>query len=257
MASSAGSRSGKLEEAQASARSCARRPDFLPCDGGQSACTTHSHGKCFKLHWCCHLDWCHCKYVYQPMTSVCLLPSSSVPSCPSDYTSSYNLSILLSERFLRTAPYLIAPLRKPSPTLCNMFGDDDENDDDSIRRKDGQRCCPQRWLLSSPSKSMTSSMPNKAEPPPVPKHLQPIQTEQQCLDRQTRGQETHHLASPSSSEDSGINMRISTKSCDKEEEVEEEEDEEELGRHYHEEEFSLLAPSRSLMEIIEQIKTTI
>ncbi|KAF5909264.1 UPF0524 protein C3orf70 A, partial [Clarias magur] len=58
MAASGGAKSGKLDEAQALARSCAGRPDFLPCDG-LSICATHSHGKCFKLHWCCHLGWCH------------------------------------------------------------------------------------------------------------------------------------------------------------------------------------------------------
>lgn len=54
-------KSEKLDEAQALAKSCAGRPDFLPCDG-LSICATHSHGKCFKLHWCCHLGWCHCKF---------------------------------------------------------------------------------------------------------------------------------------------------------------------------------------------------
>lgn len=57
-----GWKSEKVDEAQALARSCAaRRPDFQPCDG-LSICATHSHGKCFKLHWCCHLGWCHCKW---------------------------------------------------------------------------------------------------------------------------------------------------------------------------------------------------
>ena len=50
-------RTEKLDEAQASARSCAGRPDFLPCDG-----LSARHGKCFKLHWCCHLGWCHCEW---------------------------------------------------------------------------------------------------------------------------------------------------------------------------------------------------
>lgn len=68
MAASGGAKSGKLDEAQALARSCAGRPDFLPCDG-LSICATHSHGKCFKLHWCCHLGWCHCKFL-QPSNTV-------------------------------------------------------------------------------------------------------------------------------------------------------------------------------------------
>lgn len=67
-----GWKSEKLDEAQALARSCAaRRPDFQPCDG-LSICATHSHGKCFKLHWCCHLGWCHCKSsrVFPPSAAV-------------------------------------------------------------------------------------------------------------------------------------------------------------------------------------------
>lgn len=62
-------KSEKLDEAQALAKSCAGRPDFLPCDG-LSICATHSHGKCFKLHWCCHLGWCHCKFVLHGLTSL-------------------------------------------------------------------------------------------------------------------------------------------------------------------------------------------
>lgn len=63
-------KSEKLDEAQALAKSCAGRPDFLPCDG-LSICATHSHGKCFKLHWCCHLGWCHCKFVLHGLTPLC------------------------------------------------------------------------------------------------------------------------------------------------------------------------------------------
>ena len=71
-----GWKSEKVDEAQALARSCAaRRPDFQPCDG-LSICATHSHGKCFKLHWCCHLGWCHCK------SSHVSSPFSAVPRAP-------------------------------------------------------------------------------------------------------------------------------------------------------------------------------
>ncbi|KAJ8004400.1 hypothetical protein DPEC_G00135320 [Dallia pectoralis] len=93
-------KSEKLEEAQELARRCAGRPDF---------CTTHSHGKCFKLHWCCHLGWCHCKYVYQPMTNVCHLPNTLVPSDLSDLHQTMNLSVSLTERFLRTSSCFQAP----------------------------------------------------------------------------------------------------------------------------------------------------
>lgn len=71
-----GWKSEKVDEAQALARSCAaRRPDFQPCDG-LSICATHSHGKCFKLHWCCHLGWCHCK------SNLMSPPFAAVPGRP-------------------------------------------------------------------------------------------------------------------------------------------------------------------------------
>lgn len=68
-------KSEKLDEAQALAKSCAGRPDFLPCDG-LSICATHSHGKCFKLHWCCHLGWCHCKFLFFFFKSALHKPSN-------------------------------------------------------------------------------------------------------------------------------------------------------------------------------------
>ncbi|KAK1902666.1 UPF0524 protein C3orf70 like A [Dissostichus eleginoides] len=121
MASSRGKKcpkSEKLDEAQALARSCAGRPDFLPCDG-LSICATHSHGKCFKLHWCCHLGWCHCKYVYQPMTNVCKLPSTSVPAVGTEYSNTMDLSVSLAERFLKLAPSFQSPPLLESPSTAS------------------------------------------------------------------------------------------------------------------------------------------
>ena len=87
-------KSVKLDEAQASARSCAGRPDFLPCrDGAQSACTTHSHGKCFKLHWCCLLGWCHCEYPLSVCISLVISLSLYISRSP---PFSLSLSLCLS-----------------------------------------------------------------------------------------------------------------------------------------------------------------
>lgn len=91
-----GWKSEKVDEAQALARSCAaRRPDFQPCDG-LSICATHSHGKCFKLHWCCHLGWCHCK-------SRRVSPPSSAPAGPSGVAAG-----ILRPRGLRAGPGLLS-----------------------------------------------------------------------------------------------------------------------------------------------------
>ncbi|KAI1899250.1 hypothetical protein AGOR_G00059870 [Albula goreensis] len=230
-------KSEKLDEAQALAKSCAGRPDFLPCDG-LSICATHSHGKCFKLHWCCHLGWCHCKYVYQPMTSVCQLPSTPVPSAPSDYTDTIDLSISLTERFLRIAPSFLPPPYPESPKFCVIS--DLFIDDYIVKRINGKMCYVQR------------------PPPPLPA-APPAQLPPQHLSSQTtRGVQC-------SSEDSGINALglHYLESCD--EDSEEEEEDEELssdgdsspGSLWDQDECSLLSPSKSTVEIIEKIETTV
>ncbi|MBN3318932.1 CC70B protein, partial [Atractosteus spatula] len=293
-------KSDKLDEAQALAKSCAGRPDFLPCDG-LSICATHSHGKCFKLHWCCHLGWCHCsinvfllyhytieskihqngtkdqdssenitfcgdqrriclllfvllnfhhfcsiysirswiplylyffspcKYVYQPMTNVGQLPSTPVPAAPSDYTNTINLSVSLTERFLKTAPCFQPPPCPESPKYClisELFIDDYQ-----VKRINGKMCYVQR---------------------PSP---------------QASGPKMDHCSSPSSSEDSGINALglHYLESCDEDTEDEEEEEDDELstdedsspGSIWDQDECTLLSPSKSTVEIIEKIETTV
>nr|XP_032822236.1 uncharacterized protein LOC116949082 [Petromyzon marinus] len=79
------------EEAQSLARDRAGTPDFQACRGGgphghSVLCATHSHGRCFRLHWCCLLGWCHCKYVYRAFTPLERLPSTAVPVRPGDAT---------------------------------------------------------------------------------------------------------------------------------------------------------------------------
>ncbi|KAJ8255317.1 hypothetical protein GJAV_G00203500 [Gymnothorax javanicus] len=188
-------KSGKLDAAQAIAKSCAGRPDFLPCDG-LSICATHSHGKCFKLHWCCHLGWCHCKYVYQPMTSVCQLPSTPVPATSSGSGNTTNLSASLTERFLRNAPCFLPPPCPDPPKYCVIA--DLFVDDYIVRRINGKMCYVQRTppQLPAPVPSPLTSQP----PPDLPaarKHARPSP--------KTQPPKMDHCSSPSSSEDSGIN----------------------------------------------------
>uniref|UniRef100_H3DGC4 Chromosome 3 open reading frame 70 n=1 Tax=Tetraodon nigroviridis TaxID=99883 RepID=H3DGC4_TETNG len=236
-------KSEKLDEAQALARSCAGRPDFLPCDG-LSNCATHSHGKCFKLHWCCHLGWCHCKYVYQPMTNVCRLPSTAVPPAGAEHSASMDLSISLAERFLKLAPGFQAPPYLESPKYCIIS--DLFVDDYVVKRINGKMCYVQR------------------SPPPLPELPQPPALSPPALPKsQVKGPKMDHCSSPSSSEDSGINALglHYLESC--EDESEEEEDELSTDGHsspgslWDHDDCSLLSPSKSMIEIIEKMETTV
>ncbi|TRY92712.1 hypothetical protein DNTS_024805 [Danionella cerebrum] len=264
MAASAGQKSEKLDEAQALARSCAGRPDFLPCDG-LSICATHSHGKCFKLHWCCHLGWCHCKYVYQPMTSVCQLPSTPVPAVPSGQSRTMSLSLSLAERFLRTAPNFHPPPCPESPKFCvisELFVDDY-----MVKRINGKMCYVQRpsTSTSNPTHQLatpeTQTAKHSQQPGPTDKTSQ--------VKENIAGPKMDHCSSPSSSEDSGINALglHYMESCDDDSCVDEEEEEEDdelstdgnssPGSLWDQDESTLLSPSKSVVEIIEKIETTV
>ncbi|XP_007246716.2 UPF0524 protein C3orf70 homolog [Astyanax mexicanus] len=267
MAASGGPKSEKLDEAQALAKSCAGRPDFLPCDG-LSICATHSHGKCFKLHWCCHLGWCHCKYVYQPMTSVCQLPSTSVPATPSDNTHTMNLSISLTERLLRTASNFKAPPCPESPKFCVIS--DLFIDDYIVKRINGKMCYVQRPPPPMPSPPQQPQA-LKTQAPTQRVHKQVAQVGQtQGKQGQKAGPKMDHCSSPSSSEDSGINAlglhymeSCDEDSCEDDEDEEEEDDElstdgdSSPGSLWEQDECTLLSPSKSMVEIIEKIETTV
>ncbi|XP_040056527.1 UPF0524 protein C3orf70 homolog A [Gasterosteus aculeatus] len=287
-------KSEKLDEAQALAKSCAGRPDFLPCDG-LSICATHSHGKCFKLHWCCHLGWCHCKYVYQPMTNVCQLPTTAVPAVGTEYSGTMDLSVALAERFLKLAPCFQSPPHLESPKYCVIA--DLFVDDYVVKRINGKMCYVQRPPPSIPEPPRASTPPAPApstprvpqRPAPPRQPLKPAPPAQHAPFQQVqqvqhvysehkhptpadkiKGPKMDHCSSPSSSEDSGINALglHYLESCEEEtegEEEEEEEEEDELstggnsspGSVWDQDDCSLLSPSKSMIEIIEKIETTV
>lgn len=94
---------------------------------------------------------------------------------------------------------------------------------------------------------------------PHPKHPSPLD--------KLKGPKIDHCSSPSSSEDSGINALDAyyLESCEDEDDTEEEEDEageDELSTDgnsslWDQDECSLLSPSKSMIEIIEKIETTV
>ncbi|KAI3356175.1 hypothetical protein L3Q82_017430 [Scortum barcoo] len=278
-------KSEKLDEAQALARSCAGRPDFLPCDG-LSICATHSHGKCFKLHWCCHLGWCHCKfvfylflylnislslcvcvgkYVYQPMTNVCHLPSTAVPPVGTEYSNTMDLSVSLAERFLKLAPCFQSPPHLESPKYCVIA--DLFVDDYIVKRINGKMCYVQRPPppLPEPPHPPTPPSPAPATPQIPQNPTQPRQLQRSQRRRpKPRPRLCSSQSSRPSSEDSGINALglHYLESC--EEESEEEEDDElstdgnsSPGSLWDQDDCSLLSPSKSMIEIIEKIETTV
>ncbi|XP_057708446.1 UPF0524 protein C3orf70 homolog A-like [Corythoichthys intestinalis] len=247
-------KSEKLDEAQALAKSCAGRPDFLPCDG-LSICATHSHGKCFKLHWCCHLGWCHCKYVYQPMTNVCQLPSTAVPTTSTEYSSTMDLSVSLAERFLKLAPCFRSPPHLESPKYCVIA--DLFVDDYVVKRINGKMCYVQRPLPPE------APRPPAPQPQPTTEAAPPADYKRASPLNKVKGPKMDHCSSPSSSEDSGINALglHCMESCEDESEREDDElstdGNSSPGSLWDHDDSSLLSPSKSTVEIIEKIETTV
>ncbi|XP_054022799.1 UPF0524 protein C3orf70 homolog [Melanerpes formicivorus] len=243
MSGAAAAKSEKLDEAQALARSCAGRPDFQPCDG-LSLCATHSHGRCFRLHWCCHLGWCHCKYVYQPMTPVEQLPSTAIPARPREPPSTIQISVSLTQHFLKFAPVLQPPLPPASPRLCAIA--DLFLDSYRVKCINGKMCYVQRQPPAPPLRS---------GPRPVPAGSA-FGTEESGTAK------PEHCSSPSSSEDSGINAVgvHYMESCDEDTEgVAELSSEEDYSpdSSWEPDECPLLSPSQCEMEVIETIETTV
>lgn len=239
-----GWKSEKVDEAQALARSCAaRRPDFQPCDG-LSICATHSHGKCFKLHWCCHLGWCHCKYVYQPMTPVGQLPSTEIPAKPREPLNTIQISVSLTEHFLKFASVFQPPLPPDSPRYCMIS--DLFIDNYQVKCINGKMCYVQK---------QPAPHSHKMSPEEVSAH-------DAFISKESNTPKIDHCSSPSSSEDSGINAIGAhyVESCDEDtEEGAELSSEEDYSPEssWEPDECTLLSPSQSDLEVIETIETTV
>ena len=226
--------------------------------------------------------------MYQPMTSVCQLPSTVVPLATTEYSATMDLSVSLAERFLKMAPCFQSPPHLRSPKYCVIA--DLFVDDYIVKRINGKMCYVQRpppplpdpphptppssdrsAPQTRPPPAPTPQTPNSplpapqtpsrqqagvvrpSRPPPSPatghahKHPRPLD--------ELKGPKIDLCSSPSSSEDSGINA------LDVEEE-EDEADEDELSTDgnsslWDQDECSLLSPSKSMIEIIEKIETTV
>lgn len=198
---------------------------------------------------------CTGKYVYQPMTNVAQLPSTPVPVAPSDCTDTIDLSISLTERFLRISPCFLPPPCPEPPKYCNIA--ELFIDDYIVKRINGKMCYVQR-------------PPVHMEAPLSPPQIKPaclIAQKQHTEDKQTveetvKGPKMGHCSSPSSSEDSGINALGGhyLESCEEESEEEDElstDGHSSPGSLWEQDECTLLSPSKSIVEIIENIETTV
>lgn len=225
------------------------------------------------------------------MTNVCLLPSTTVPPAGAEHSDSIDLSISLAERFLKLAPCFQPPPYLESPKYCVIS--DLFVDDYVVKRINGKMCYVQRsppplpeppqppalppaapsksHNLPNPTAPQPPAKPMAAQQPTQPRPTQPVQRghneekRPSPLDK-VKGPKMDHCSSPSSSEDSGINALglHYLESCEDESE-EEEEEEDELSTDGHSspgslwdhDDCSLLSPSKSMIEIIEKIETTV
>lgn len=230
------------------------------------------------------------------MTNVCQLPSTTVPPGGSECSNTIDLSSSLAERFLKLAPCFQSPPHLESPKYCviaDLFVDDYIVKRINGKMCYVQRPPPP---LPEPPRPPTPPPPAPATPqnPVKPRQqtkplqptqntsapVQPVQPVQQVQQVQAvqqvysehkhpvdkiKGPKMDHCSSPSSSEDSGINALglHYLESCEEESEEEEEEDElstdgnSSPGSLWDQDDCSLLSPSKSMIEIIEKIETTV
>lgn len=221
------------------------------------------------------------------MTNVCQLPSTAVPPTGEEYSNTIDLSLSLAERFLKLAPSFQSPPHLESPKYCVIS--DLFVDDYIVKRINGKMCYVQRPppplpepphppALSHPALSSPQKPPNpteqtvkptpSAQHPPVPPPVEPGQQVQHNEQKRPspvdklKGPKMDHCSSPSSSEDSGINALglHYLESCEDESEEEDElstDGNSSPGSLWDQDDCSLLSPSKSMIEIIEKIETTV
>lgn len=184
------------------------------------------------------------KYVYQPMTPVELLPSTEIPVQPRGTTNTIQISVSLTEHFLKFAPVFQPPLTPDSPRFCTIS--DLFIDNYRVKCINGKMCYVQR---------QPPALSHKMKPQEAP-------VRNALILRENNTPKIDHCSSPSSSEDSGINAVGAhyMESCD--------EDTEEGAELSSEEDYSpdsswepdecpLLSPSQCELEVIETIETTV
>ncbi|KAK2090830.1 hypothetical protein P7K49_030114 [Saguinus oedipus] len=184
------------------------------------------------------------KYMYQPMTPVEQLPSTEIPARPREPTNTIQISVSLTEHFLKFASVFQPPLPPDSPRYCMIS--DLFIDNYQVKCINGKMCYVQKQpALHS----------HKMSPEEVSAH-------DALISKESNTPKIDHCSSPSSSEDSGINAIGAhyVESCDEDtEEGAELSSEEDYSPEssWEPDECTLLSPSQSDLEVIETIETTV
>lgn len=215
------------------------------------------------------------------MTNVCQLPSTAVPPDGEEYSDTIDLSSSLAERFLKLAPNFQSPPPLESPKYCVIA--DLFVDDYIVKRINGKMCYVQRppppmpeppHAPTPPPPAVTAPQVNPPAPQPkVQKQNTPspkpkqspaaIQSQHKTASPvdKVKGPKMEHCSSPSSSEDSGINALglHFMESCEDSEEDDglSTDGNSSPGSLWDQDDCSLLSPSKSMIEIIEKIETTV
>lgn len=183
--------------------------------------------------------------MYQPMTPVEQLPSTEIPARPREPTNTIQISVSLTEHFLKFASVFQPPLPPDSPRYCMIS--DLFLDNYQVKCINGKMCYVQKQLPPS-------------SPRPSPEELS---AHDALIPDASNTPKRGHCSSPSSSEDSGINAIGAhyVESCDEEDtegaaELSSEEDYSPESS-WEPDECTLLSPSQSDLEVIETIETTV
>lgn len=183
------------------------------------------------------------------MTPVEQLPSTEIPVEPQEQTNTIQISVSLAEQFLKVASSFQPPFIPESPRYCTIS--DLFLDNYQVKCINGKMCYVQR---------------QQPPPPPAPPCIR-SRSEREFLQevyppKDTDGPKIDHCSSPSNSEDSGINAVgvPYLESCDEDtEEGAELSSEEDCSPDgcWGQEPSPLVSPSKTDLEIIETIETTV
>lgn len=177
------------------------------------------------------------------MTPVEQLPSTEIPARPREPPSTIQISVSLTQHFLKFASVFQPPLPPDSPRYCMIS--DLFIDNYQVKCINGKMCYVQK---------QPAPHSHKTSPEEVSAH-------DALVSKESDTPKIDPCSSPSSSEDSGINAIGAhyVESCDEDTEGAELSSEEDYSPEssWEPDECTLLSPSQSDLEVIETIETTV